>query len=586
MYCSTMPSEVSDTNSENYLLNYLSNMFIAAWSDERRLIAIADIDGRIINSSVYFCLSDYLKKGFKWSEEHMGMNALALAMKTGVLSYIFFEKHTNSQLKDHYTIAAPIYQENRTRLAYLLMAGKFEEEFELALTFIKFSINTVEQQLNDYLGYGQLLKGVSDAVIVLNSNEIIIYANEAASELIGAEIKENSERRLIGQPLSNFTNTKLELFSFVEQKKITKEIKIKDNPKACHLTALPQYDYHGVQLGTIIVLKKAKDDIKHKTDCQPFRGTYQMLDIVYQSMTMEETIQAAEMAARGPLPVLIQGESGTGKELFAHAIHNASDFSNGPFVIVDCSTIPRELVESELFGYAEGAFTGALRGGKIGKFQLANNGTIFLDEIGEMPLEIQTKLLRVLQGRHITKVGGSMPIPVNIRVIAATNKDLLQETKHRRFREDLFYRLNVIDLTIPPLRERPEDISLLANYFIQKYQPLFNKKNLVIQPEAMAVLCQYSWPGNVRELENVIARAVNLCSQQTIVCANLPQRLSQYQSETVLPANLYHSSDEVEKVNILKALKAHSGNKSEVAKGLKISRSTLYKKMKEYNIAD
>lgn len=225
-------------------------------------------------------------------------------------------------------------------------------------------------------------------------------------------------------------------------------------------------------------------------------------------------------------------------------------------------------------------------GGKLGKFQLAHNGTIFLDEIGEMPLEIQTKLLRVLQERHITKVGGSMPIPVNIRVIAATNKDLLQETRHRRFREDLFYRLNVIDLTIPPLRERPEDISLLASYFIQKYQSLLNKKNLVIQPEAMAVLSQYSWPGNVRELENVIARAVNLCAQQTIACANLPQRLKQCPSEAVLPANLYHSSDEVEKDNILKALKAHSGNKSEVAKGLKISRSTLYKKMKEYNIAD
>lgn len=362
-----MPSEVSDTNSENYLLNYLSHMLIAAWSDERRLIAITDLDGRIINSSVYFCLSDYLKKGFRWSEEHMGMNALALAMKTSVLSYIFFEKHTNSRLKDHYTIADPIYQENSTRLAYLLMAGKFEEEFELALTFVKFSINTVEQQLNDYLGYGQLLKGVSDAVIVLNPNGIITYANEAASELIGAEIKENSERRLIGQPLSIFIETKLELLStFVEQKKITKEItiKIKENPKACQLAALPQYDYHGVQLGTIIVLRQAKTDVNHKTNWRPFRSTYQMLDIVYQSMMMEETIQAAEMAARGPLPVLIQGESGTGKELFAHAIHNASDVSDGPFVIVDCSTIPRELVESELFGYAEGAFTGALLRGQ------------------------------------------------------------------------------------------------------------------------------------------------------------------------------------------------------------------------------
>lgn len=582
-------SEVSDTNCGFNLLNFLSSAFIDGWSDEQYLLAITDLDGKIIKSSGYDNLADYLVTGFKWSEENVGLNALVLAMKTGTLSYINFEKHTNSKLKDHYTIAAPIYQEDNTRIAYLLMAGKIDAEFNLALTIFKFFIKQLELHLQELLAYGELCSTVSDGVIAIDAGEVIVYANDAALELMGLNTQGN-DHQLVGKRLTNFLETRMEITpAFIFEKKIINKettVKIINRAKVYHVTStvLPQYDYSGVQCGTLIILKKMKEVVSEKVQGQELTSNYKMLDIVYQSRAMDEMIKMAEIAAQGPLSVLIQGESGTGKELLANAIHNVSNFRDGPFVIVDCATIPRELVESELFGYVEGSFTGAIRGGKTGKFQLANGGTIFLDEIGEMPLEMQAKLLRVLQSHQITKVGSSSPIFVNIRIIAATNKDLLREVKNNRFREDLFYRLDVMELNIPPLRERIGDIPLLANYFVEKYQCLFNKQGLIIQPDAMDLLCKYVWPGNVRELENVIARAVNLCMGKTILSSNLPQRFKRYEGEEV--STLYYSSDDIEKNNILKALKTHNGNKSEAARGLKICRSTLYKKMKEYRIAD
>lgn len=580
---------MNDTNCRFNLLNFLSSAFINGWSDEQYLLAITDLDGKIIKASGYGNLADYLVKGFKWSEENMGPNALILAMKTGTLSYINFEKHTNSELKDHYTIAAPIYQENNTRVAYLLMAGKIDAEFSLALTIFKFFIKQLERQLQEFLAYEELCSTVSDGVIAIDASDVVVYANDAALELMGLNTQGNDQ--LEGKRLTNFFETRLEItpaFTF-EQKTIKREttIKIKNSAKVYHVgsTVLPQYDYSGVQCGALIILKKMKEAVSEKIQGQELTSNYKMVDIVYQSKAMDEMIKMAEIAAQGPLTVLIQGESGTGKELLAHAIHNVSNFRNGPFVIVDCATIPKELLESELFGYVEGSFTGAMKGGKTGKFQLANEGTIFLDEIGEMPLEMQAKLLRVLQSRQITKIGSNSSITVNIRVIAATNKNLLREVKNNKFREDLFYRLDVMEVNIPPLRERTGDIPLLASYFIQKYQGLFNKQGLVVHLDAMELLCKYVWPGNVRELENVIARAVNLCMGQTILPANLPQRLKQQEGEAV-PTNVYCSSDDIEKYNILKALRTHNGNKSEAARGLKICRSTLYKKMKEYKIAD
>ena len=222
---------------------------------------------------------------------------------------------------------------------------------------------------------------------------------------------------------------------------------------------------------------------------------------------MKETIEVARMAARSSSNVLIEGESGTGKELFAQAIHNASKRSAGPFVAVNCGAIPRELIASELFGYSEGAFTGAKKGGNPGKFELADGGTLFLDEIGDMPLEQQVALLRVIQEKSVSRIGSNQVIPVDVRIICATNKNLLELMQTGRFRQDLYYRLNVINLRILPLRERKEDIPVLFQHFLQQMN---QEGNQLSQQDVIEHLLSYDWPGNVRELQNVVERFVHL----------------------------------------------------------------------------
>ena len=255
------------------------------------------------------------------------------------------------------------------------------------------------------------------------------------------------------------------------------------------------------------------------------RSPLSFTDIIGQSSALLSAEELARKVAFSPSTVLIQGESGTGKEMFARAIHHASARTDGSFVAVNCASIPESLLESELFGYDSGAFTGARRGGKIGKFELAQGGTLFLDEIGDLPLHLQPKLLRVLQEHHIERVGGITSIPIDVRIISATHHDLEKLIEQGSFRRDLYYRLNVIPLVIPPLRERKGDLEVLCSYFIDKYRNLLHRRCNRLSPQALQVLKRHHWPGNVRELENAIEYAVNLAPGSVITPADLPQYL-------------------------------------------------------------
>lgn len=313
---------------------------------------------------------------------------------------------------------------------------------------------------------------------------------------------------------------------------------------------------------------------------------YTFDNIVMVSSPMLQIKREALQAARSVSTILLRGESGTGKELFAQAIHAASPRRSGPFIKVNCAAIPEHLLESEFFGYAPGAFTGAQRGGKPGRFELAHGGTIFLDEIGDMSPGLQAKLLRVLQDREFDRVGGTRPVKVNVRVIAATNRDLEEMVVKGDFREDLFYRLNVIALTIPPLRKRLEDILPLVHCFLRKYNGIFGTKVTDIDPEALDVLKFYHWPGNVRELENVIERAVNFAAG-VIRIKDLPSyiRRGDRISENQVGAGKYRDRlGEAEREIILSALKAADGNKTRAARILGISRSRLYEKLKKFDL--
>jgi transcriptional regulator with PAS, ATPase and Fis domain len=300
---------------------------------------------------------------------------------------------------------------------------------------------------------------------------------------------------------------------------------------------------------------------------------------------MRETLEKAKRVARSPSTVLVLGESGTGKELFAQAIHNASDRRDRPFVSVNCGAIPAELIQSELFGYAEGAFTGAKKGGRRGKLETANGGSVFLDEIGDMPLEMQVNLLRVLEEKAIMRVGENKVVPVDVRIIAATNRSLYEEVSRGRFREDLFYRLNVISIIIPPLRERQGDVILLTNYYIDRISRKVGKNVESVEPAVFATLEAYHWPGNVRELANAIEYAVNLLPGEELKLSHLPPHLKKKQAvRTAVDDIEIMSLALVEKKAIENALIHFSGNITKVAGALGIGRNTLYDKMRKYGI--
>lgn len=309
-----------------------------------------------------------------------------------------------------------------------------------------------------------------------------------------------------------------------------------------------------------------------------------LLNIVGISQAIEHTKEEIVHAAAVGFNVLLQGETGVGKELFAAAIHNTSPRANGPFIKLNCSAIPADLFESELFGYEEGSFTGALKRGKKGKFELANGGTIFLDEIGDMPMAMQAKLLRVLQEREIDAIGSDKPRPVDVRVIAATNKNLRECIENKTFRSDLFFRLNVINIVIPPLRDRREDISLLIESTLQRLNNQY-KTSTIISNEAISVLEDYDWPGNVRELINFVERMYAYAENEIIEVKHIPMLVHHHIDGMTGGSTLFARMKEEEKSIILNALEINKYNCKRTADYLGIHRSTLYKKMDQHGIA-
>ncbi len=306
--------------------------------------------------------------------------------------------------------------------------------------------------------------------------------------------------------------------------------------------------------------------------------------IVGDDPKLKQVSVALNRAAATDATVLLEGESGTGKELFARALHALSPRADGPFVAINCAAIPENLLETELFGHEKGAFTGAA-GRKLGKFELANRGTLFLDEIGDLPLALQAKILRALEEKNFDRVGGTVPVQVDVRVVAATNRNLKAAVAARQYREDLYFRLSVFPITIPPLRERTSEITTLARYFIDRFSRDLNKKPLVLSPAAEQELLTYPWPGNVRELQNCIERAVAVTRLEQLAVDDRPERIRDYHLSHVLVAGEDPTElvpmEEVERRYIDRVMQAVSGNKSLAAKVLGFDRTTLYNKLKK-----
>ena len=312
------------------------------------------------------------------------------------------------------------------------------------------------------------------------------------------------------------------------------------------------------------------------------QARYTFADIIGSSDALRHAVDRARKAARGTANILLTGESGTGKEVFAQALHAASSRAQGPFVAINCAALPRDLIESELFGFAAGSFTGAHRTGRPGKFELASAGTIFLDEITEMPLDVQAKLLRVLQEREVTRIGDSRAIPIDVRLVSACNRDIRALVQRREFREDLYYRLDVVGIAIPSLRERASDIELLANHFLRRYATALNKKLFRLSDQARRQILAYDWPGNIRQLENTVERIVNLSDDGAELEFDLPTREIHPRKPTVSAP--LRTLREVEHDAIRAALSECRDNVTQAASALGISRGTLYAKISEYAI--
>lgn len=313
-------------------------------------------------------------------------------------------------------------------------------------------------------------------------------------------------------------------------------------------------------------------------------ATYALHHIISQSKEVEVLKDKIKQVAPTDVSVLLRGESGTGKELFAHSIHHLSERSNKPFVKVNCAAIPEDLLESELFGYQEGAFTGAKKGGKPGKFQLADGGTLFLDEIGDMPLHAQVKILRVLQEGEVEAIGATHPQKVNVRIIASTHQPLEQLIQDQRFREDLFYRINVVQFYVPALRERKEDIVVLARSLLHKVTDKIGKRVKDFDPAVHEAFRRYAWPGNVRELENAIESAVHLTHSESIGLEDLPSSIRSTSSGSTAGRTLKESLEEAEKQAIQEAMGHAEGDKVKAAEMLGIGKSSLYEKVKKYGL--
>lgn len=430
-----------------------------------------------------------------------------------------------------------------------------------------------------------VINSVEEGIIATDAVGQITHLNTAASRLLGIAPQEAAGR------------TAAELFPDIDWQELfkkpvslQKEIFGNKSMRKLHLwtTINPIRKGEHVE-GLAMSLRNMSDVRQMAAKFIGYQKTFTFDEIITLSPSMINLKERARKAAATDSTILIRGESGTGKELFARAIHAGSFRRNGPFIAINCGAIPESLLESELFGYDEGAFTGAKRGGKPGKFELANSGTLFLDEIGDMPLHLQVKILRVLEEKCIERVGGTATIRTDVRIVAATHRNLEAMLSLREFREDLYYRLSVIPLTIPPLRERVEDIPLLMNYFIQVYNQKLGKRIAGLTQEASHIINSYQWHGNVRELENIVEYAMSMETGEWISRESLPVKiLESIKSEQEEKAE-FAKLKCLEKEALLAALEKFGYSvrgKERAAQYLGISRATLYRKLKEIQASE
>jgi transcriptional regulator of acetoin/glycerol metabolism len=521
--------------------------------------------------------------GAVWNEETAGTNAIGTVIKNKAPIQILFTEHFCSGWHDWICAAAPIFNPLTGELLGVLdVSGKWKNvhphTLGLAILKAKNIVNSIEKTIFDH-GLQQnpflvaALSSLDDGILLADAKKNILKINARLQSFLNGmkpiqlaqypEIEAMVDLVLKGKEM------------FVEQ-----EVSLSDETQRFICSVHPVIMDQSHPIGVVARLRKSFPKLQTKETNnrhlihQISSTKYTFDHMIGSSAAFLKVVDKARKAASLSSTLFLSGETGTGKEFFAQAIHNASDRRDKPFVAINCGAIPRELIESELFGYEPGAFTGAKAKGNPGKFELAQGGTIFLDEIGDMPLNVQVHFLRVLEERVVTRIGGHRPIPIDVRVIAATHKNLMEAVQQGTFREDLLFRLRVIQLRLPALRERSGDIPQLVEYFMQQLSGHYGKSDIRLHPETMEILQTYSWPGNIRELKNVMEQALFNMEGDILLPCDLPPELAREKEQKILS----------EKSQILEAIRAVEGSITQAAERLGISRATMYRKMKQWGI--
>jgi len=618
VHCTTLPAINKAKETLNCLLNEwesiadlggsFEEVFRLASEESECAVFYVDLELNIIMQSGNELFLKHLNSlnlgiGANLSEDKIGTNAVALASRLQRKTFIIGSEHYLDIFKNYASGASPIFMTDNIPIAYVMYIGnsagfdhtlqdRLNQYIDLQNHLTRLQFNNLELSLkNEMLHANNNLKDsgnifVDSHGLIINVNKWILeYFNLAAEDILGKyigkvfpELTKVWDGLQSGEPLKN-----RELFfhqSFGKGSKLIVDCIVQKK--------------QGETLGMIISLfeSKLQPKLSSKKDVHDAHFTFD--DLIGISPIFCEAKNIAEVAAVSNCNVMIIGESGSGKELFAQAIHNKSDRKNEAFISINCAAISKELIYSELFGYVEGAFTGAKKGGAPGKFELANKGTLFLDEISEIPNEMQAVLLRVLEGDTVSRIGSSVSIPIDVRVITATNRDICSSIATNQFRLDLYHRLCVVRIDIAPLRRRKDDIPVLANYFLQIFTSKHKKNILRITSEAMDYMEHCVWLGNVRELRNVIERGVIFCSSNELDISDLPKELGKHHKDPVPQIqNIAHSGDSLlqqfqekldEKRHIELLLKERNNNKTLVAQDMGITRATLYRRMKFFGI--
>ena len=526
--------------------------------------------------------------GAYMDEAHIGTNAMSLALSEGIPVQVSGEQHFIKAYHRWTCSAAPIKDKQGNIIGIIDLTGYIEKVNPHTLGMVVAAANAIEKMLENSK-YNLMLEiskkrlestfnSISSGILTCDLNGNITAMNKQVVNMFGYAAEEMKAMKIPNL-----------IFNFYE---IVERLKVKDtfidediyantrvNKLQFTLTAYPIY---GVDMNIeeiTLVFYELKKSRKLAGRILSGQAVYTFDKIIGVNEKFKKIIEYAKKISDSKSTILITGESGTGKEIFAQAIHNHSKRKDGPFIAVNCGAIPRTLIESELFGYEDGSFTGAKKGGNVGKFEIAEGGTIFLDEIGEMPSDMQIRLLRVIEEGVINRIGSSKQININVRIMAATNKNLKHEVERGNFRKDLYYRLNVLPLHLPPLRERRDDIAELTRYYMRKTSKKLNKRSVDISEEYMNYLKSYDWPGNIRELENVIELIVN----SEVIQMNLWNEVDEKQKESA-DSYVGITLEQMEKHHITEVIKEVKGNMTLAAKILDIARSSLYRKIEKYNI--